>query len=335
MPGVIRRGCVAFGVAFAVLWPAAALAQPTTSAEPADQVVLSGDVLVPRGAVVGQVVVFSGSATIEGVAQGDVVVLDGPVTIAGQVGGDVIALHGPIRLLATAQVTGDVRAGGNLIAVDGAQVTGEVRRDVGFTLSGPAEVLGALLVSAAMAISILLVGLLLILLAPRGAERTAEVIRTAPLATAGWGLVLTICVPIAAIAAAATIVGLPFGLALLLGLGLLWLVGQAAVTYAIGRLIVRAPRSRVGALFAGWGIGAAIGLVPFLNVVWWTLGSIAGLGAILVAAWRARHGAGTLVPGGRAGRHTRRGRPSQPPATPVPALDGPVERPADMPLAED
>ena len=69
--------------------------------------------------------------------------LDGPVTIAGQVGGDVIALHGPIRLLATAQVTGDVRAGGNLIAVDGAQVTGEVRRDVGFTLSGPAEVLGA------------------------------------------------------------------------------------------------------------------------------------------------------------------------------------------------
>ena len=41
-------------------------------------------------------------------------------------------------------------------------------------------------------------------------------------------------------------------------------------------------------LFAGWGIGSAIGLVPFVNVVWWLLGSIFGLGAMVVAAWRAK-----------------------------------------------
>ena len=334
MPDVIRRGCIALGVALAVLWPAAALAQ--TGARPADQVVLSGDVSVPRGTVVGEVVVFSGSATIDGVAQGDVVVLDGPVTIGGQVGGDVIAPHGPIRLLATAQVTGNVMAGGNLIVADGAQVTGEVRRDVGFTLSGPVEALGALLISAAMAISILLVGLLLLLLAPRGVERTAEAARTAPVASAGWGLLLAVGVPIVAVVCAATIVGLPAGLAVLLGLGLLWLVGQAAVTFVVGRFVVRAPRSRVGALFAGWGIGAALGLVPFLNAVWWTLGAIFGLGAILVATWRARHGAGPLVPGGRAGRHVRKGRrPGPTPPLPTPVEAAPDDRPADMPLAED
>jgi len=332
MPDVIRRACIALGVSLVVLWPGVALAQ--TGAQPADQVVLSGDVSVARGTVVGEVVVFSGSATIDGVAQGDVVVLDGPVTIGGQVGGDVIALHGPIRLLETAQVTGDVMAGGNLIQADGAQVGGQVRRDVGFTLSGPVEVLGVLLVSAAMAISILLVGLLLLLLAPRGVERTAEAARTAPLAAAGWGLLFAVGVPIVAVVCAATIVGLPLGLAVLLGLGLLWLVGQAAVTFVVGRLVVRAPRSRVGALFAGWGIGAAIGLVPFLNAVWWTLGAIFGLGAIIVATWRARHGAGVLVPGGRAGRHARKGgRPSPPPPAPVAAT--PADRPADMPLAED
>jgi hypothetical protein len=133
-----------------------------------------------------------------------------------------------------------------------------------------------------------------------------------------------------------TIVGLPLGLALLLSVGLLWLLGQAAVTYAIGRLVVRAPRSRVGALFAGWGIGAALGLVPFLNAVWWTLGAIFGLGAILVATWRARHGAGPLVPGGRAGRHERQGRAAPPPPlAPVPAETVAADRPADMPLAED
>src|SRR5207344_1954091 len=100
-----------------------------------------------------------------------------------------------------------------------------------------------------------------------------------------------------------------------------------------GRFVVRAPRSRIGALFAGWGIGAALGLVPFLNAVWWTLGAIFGLGAILVATWRARHGAGPLVPGGRAGRHMRRGRrPSKPPPLPMPVEAAPADRPADMPL---
>jgi hypothetical protein len=54
-----------------------------------------------------------------------------------------------------------------------------------------------------------------------------------------------------------------------------------------------------------------------------------------VAAWRARHGAGPLVPGGRAGRHARRGRPAPPPPALVPAEAGPQDRPADMPLAED
>ena len=334
MPDVIRRGCIAAGLTLVVLWPVAALAQPAAGEQPVDQVVLSGDIAIARGTVVGEVVVFSGSASVDGVAQGDVVVLNGPVTIGGQVGGDVIALHGPIRLLATAQVTGDVMAGGNLIVVDGAQVGGEVRRDVGFTLAGPVGVLGALLVSAAVAISILMVGLVLLLLAPRGLERTAEAARTAPFAVAGWGVALAVGVPIGAVVLAVTIVGLPLGLALLLGVGLLWLLGQAAVTYAIGRLVVRAPRSRVGALFAGWAIGAAVGLVPFLNAVWWTLGGVIGLGAILVATWRARHGAGPLVPGGRAGRHAGRGA-TTPPRAPAAVETVAADRPADMPLAED
>jgi hypothetical protein len=335
MPGVIRRGCVVLGVVLAVSWPGAALAQ-AGQVEPTDQVVLSGDVNVPRGTVVGEVVVFSGSATIDGVAEGDVVVLDGPVSIGGQVGGDVIALDGPIRLLATAQVTGDVLAGGNLISADGAQVNGEIRRDVGFTLAGPVAVLGAVLVSIAMAVSILLVGLLMLLLAPRGAERTAEAASEAPWASVGWGSVMAVGLPIVAVVAAATIVGLPLGLAVLLGLALVWLIGQAAVTFIVGRLIVRAPRSRVGALFAGWGIGGAIGLVPFLNVVWWGLGAVFGLGAIVVASWRARHGA-ALVPGGRVGMHARRGKSADSaPPTPAPvATGGSTERPADVPPAED
>jgi hypothetical protein len=337
---MIPRTIVALLVAVGACWPVAAHAEASEPVQPTDQVVLSGDVTVARGTVVDEVVVFSGSATISGVVTSDVVVLDGPVTIAGQVAGNVVALHGSIHLLETAHVGGDVVAGGNLVEADGAQVTGVVRQGVGFTLAGPVGVLGALLVSVAMAVSILLGGLLVLLLAPRGAERAAEAARSAPLPTVGWGLLIAIALPLMAIALSATIVGLPLGLTVLLGLALVWLLGLVVTTFAIGRLVLPAPRSRMTALFVGWAIATAIGLVPFLNVVWWMLGGVFGLGTTLVASWRARSVHGELVPGGRPGRHRAPRRPVEAPPPPVVAVAvgeeaTSEERPADMPLAED
>jgi hypothetical protein len=332
------RGRITAVVVFLVV-----VGAPTTAfAQAADegatnQIMLAGDVLVPRGTVAGEVVVFSGSATIAGVASGDVVVLDGPVTISGQVGGDVVGLHGQIRLLPTAQVTGDVLAGGNVVIADGAQVGGTVRHGVRFTMAGPAAALGALVASVAIAVSLLLVMLLALLIAPRGLERAAEAGRASPATSAVWGVAVCVALPLAGVAAAATVLGLPLAFAVLLGIGLFWLVGLAAASFLIGRLFIPTPRSRVGALFAGWGVTAAVGLVPVLNAVWWILASVAGIGVIVVAAWRARHGA-ALVPGGartrgRGGRH----RPGARPAAPVMAGAEPTEetRPDDMPLAED
>jgi hypothetical protein len=53
----------------------------------------------------------------------------------------------------------------------------------------------------------------------------------------------------------------------------------------------------VTAFLAGWAILAAVGLVPILNVALWTLAPTLGVGAMLVAVWRSRHG------GDRHGRH--------------------------------
>ena len=103
---------------------------------------LSGDVLVPRGAVVGEVVVLSGSATIEGVAQGNVV-----VSTAARSPGRWAGTSSPCTGRSTARDGpghGRRARGCNLVAVDGAQVTGEVRarRQLRF-LSRPADVLGS------------------------------------------------------------------------------------------------------------------------------------------------------------------------------------------------
>ena len=184
---------------------------------------ISGDVAVPQGRTVGEVVVFSGSAMVLGVVQGDVIVVDGPVTIAGQVSGDVVALNGRLRLQATAQVAGDVIAGDEVEVAEGAQVAGAVTENVRLSLSGTVEVLGALLASISMAISSLVLMLVMLLLVPRGIERLGGAARTAPLASAGWGVLVAIVLPTVAVVLVATILGLPLGLAVLLGLALVFL----------------------------------------------------------------------------------------------------------------
>jgi hypothetical protein len=284
--------------AFAVLVsPAVASAQQTTSDEPEDQIVLAGTVAVPRGQRVGEVVVFSGRVTVNGVVTGDVVVLEGPITVTGQVDGSVIAADGVVRLAESARVGGDAYSSGTVLARPGAKVGGETRNGVRFSFEAPLAALGKLLGPVAISASVLLTGLALVLLVPRGADAVAETLADAPLASLGWGLLVAISLPIAAVALVISVLGLPLGLALFLSFGLWWLVGLTVAAWCAGRGLVRSPRGRVSSFLAGWAIVAAVSLVPILNAALWTLAPALGLGAIVVATWRSRHD------GGRRGRH--------------------------------
>ena len=295
--------------------------QPTFAA--VDQVVISGSVVVPKGSAVGDVVIFHGRAIVSGSVSGDVVVLNGPVTIAGgYVTGTVVALNGPIRITGPSLIGGDVLGGQGVTVDPGVKVGGEVRQNVGFTLRGPLALLGILLGAAAIAFSVLLLGLALLLIAPRGADRIANAATTAPLASFGWGLLLSLGLPVVCVALMVSIVGLPLGLTLLLTISFLFLLGLTGTAWAIGRAVVRAPKNRWLAFLAGWAIVAVVSLVPYLNLALWGLGSIFGLGAMLVSAWRVRGGS-------RGGRH-RAGGAIEEFATPVP----PASPVATAPLVE-
>jgi cytoskeletal protein CcmA (bactofilin family) len=291
--------------AFAILLsPGLAQAQDAPGIAAEDQIVFAGSVTVPRGQRVGEVVVFSGRVAVKGVVTGDVVVLEGPVTVTGQVNGSVIAADGVVRLAESARVGGDVFSTDSVFVAPGAKVGGESRSGVRFSFEGPLVALGKLLGPIAVSVSVLLVGLALLYLAPRAADAIAEAMASAPLASVAWGLLIMIAVPVAAVALVVSVLGLPLGLALVLSLGLWWLVGLTWAAWCAGRGLVRAPRGRVRAFLAGWAILAAIGLVPILNAALWTLAPPLGLGAMLVAAWRSRQG------GGRRGRHRARARAS-------------------------
>ena len=253
-----------------------------------DQVVLLGRVVVPQGESVGEVVVFSGRALIAGVARGDVVVLEGPVTVSGQVSGSVIALDGSVRLLATAQVAGDVLAHDDVTIADGASVGGGVRRKVAFTLAGPLRVIGAFVSWLAVAVSTLLLGLLLVMVAPRALDRSALAGRSAPWAALGWGVAGAIALPSLAVAAIAAVVGLPLGLGVLLALMLFALVGAVITVHTVGRAILGDRRRPATAFVTGWGIATVVGLVPYVSGVVFVATSVFGVGEVVVAVWRAR-----------------------------------------------
>jgi len=124
---------------------------------------------------------------VAGVARGDVVVLDGPIVVNGQVSGSVIAITGNVVLGPGAQVLGDVMAGGNVKADERARVEGDVSEGVSFTLRGPLEAVGRFLVWLALSISTLLLGVALVLFAPRGADAVHLAATTGPWASAGGG----------------------------------------------------------------------------------------------------------------------------------------------------
>jgi hypothetical protein len=283
-------------VALAV--PAAALA------EPPDQIVLRGAVLVPRGTDVGEVVVVQGSARVDGVAHGDVVVLEGPIVVHGQVGGSVIAIDGHVTLGPDAQINGDVTSRGTIAVAAGAKVGGRLRQHVAFAWRTPVEFVGRFASWLAVSVSTLLLGFLLVLLAPRALDAVAGTASAAPWPSSGWAVGIAVGVPVLVVLSVASVVALPLGLVVLLGLALLAFVGYVLSAYAIGRAVHESPGNRALAFGIGWAILRAIGAIPVVSGITFGLAAVYGLGSAAVATWRAR---------AIAGRHRGRRKPEPAP----------------------
>ncbi len=264
---------------------------PSASVEdrgPTDQIVLSGAVAVRRGDVVGEVIVFHGAVDVAGVVRGDVIVFDGEISVTGQVSGAVVNVDGPVMLGPNAHVLGDVIARQRVRIEEGAIVEGDVREGTSFVLRGPIEAFGAFAAWLAVAVSTLVLAALLLAIAPRGAEVVAVAASSSPLASLGLGVAVAVALPLLAVVASVTLVGLPFGLALLLSLWLFASVGFALAVFTAGRAMWHLPGSRWLALLFGWLAVTAVSAIPWVGGVVWIAGAVFGLGATALAIRRSR-----------------------------------------------
>jgi cytoskeletal protein CcmA (bactofilin family) len=269
---------------------------------------VTGGVVVASGEIVdGEVVSIDGPVRINGTVNAKVFVGDGHLTIRGEVNGDVLVVHGDA--LITGRVDGDIVAlDGRITTVDGAKVTGSVKSrrapDVApGTVNGDVKKLsiknllsGLVLVFliylwVAVTLSIALLGLLFVLLLPRGADATVAAGRRF-WPTVGWGALIGIVGPIIGLLVLVTIVGIPFGLGIFSALNVLAPLGYVASSLILGRRMVKGTSTggRIGAFFAGFGILRVLALIPAIGAIVWALVCIYGLGALAQAAWRAGRG---------------------------------------------
>jgi cytoskeletal protein CcmA (bactofilin family) len=252
-------------------------------------VVINGDVTVGIDEESHGVFIVDGNARVAGIVDGDVVLVAGDVLVSGRITGNLVTIAGRATLLPKARVGGDLIYGDEAPRIaPTARVAGEIEKEDWSDALDLLPFIGALIFWLAITVSSLVLGILLLLIAPRAADSVFERARDRIGPVIAIGLAIFIALPLAATLAAVTLVGLP--LAIGLGLALLPLAAVAYVTaaWALGRAIVKPPRGRIPAFLAGLAILRLVALVPVLGVVVWIAAVVFGLGLIGAAIGAAR-----------------------------------------------
>jgi cytoskeletal protein CcmA (bactofilin family) len=276
----------------ALAGPAAATDSETNEA----QVVLTGQVIVQAGQTVGDVVIFNGPAIIDGTVRGSVTSFNGDVSISGTVTGDVTSFNGDVTVASGARVGGDLVTQSAPNVASGATIEGDRRRANTDVLSGRFTWISRFAVWVAVSVSILLLGLLLLLFAPRAAEAVAVTAAERIGTSIGWGVALFFGLVIVSVIALVTLVGIPFGLGTLLALPLITSIAYTASCHALGRALLKQPTSRYLAFLAGWAIVRVASLIPVVSGLVWFVASVYGLGILAVAARRREPMVGVAAP---------------------------------------
>jgi cytoskeletal protein CcmA (bactofilin family) len=279
---------VALALMILAVTPASAVGQADDSFT-GDRVVITGPVTIDRGQTADDVVVIDGPVSVAGRVRGDLVVVNGRLRISGTVEGDVVAVADRAALAPGARVGGDFVYGDKRpLVASGATIGGDIQRVSVGEVTDPVGFIGAVALWIAVSVSALVLGLLLLWLAPRALDAAFRAASTSLGATIGWGLLLFFGLPILAVIALVTIVGIPLGVALLLALLPIYAIGYTTSAWLLGRRLVGPPRGRVLAFLAGLAILRILAIIPIVGGIVWFAATVVGLGALLVATWRAR-----------------------------------------------
>jgi cytoskeletal protein CcmA (bactofilin family) len=244
--------------------------------------------------VADDVVLLGQDIIVEGTLSNQLWALGNKVTLAGEIGGSVRIVAEEITLLPGTKIAGDLRYSStkDLVKPEGVTIGGQLLRVAkpNFGLGLPALSLAQLVtLQFAMFLAALLVGLPFVSVFPLFTSRAVTALRTQSNKCLLAGGIALAALPMVAVMAALTWIGLPLGL-LLLGIygALLYLAKIiVAIPLAAWLLTLRGPAGRplgalpvlVVGLFLLY-IGAAL---PFVGFAVWLATVLYGMGALVLA----------------------------------------------------
>jgi hypothetical protein len=251
--------------------------------------IAGGAIVLDSAAVIARnAYLFGGKIDINGTVREGILAAGGAIDLNGIVGRDVEISGGELRVGPRAQIAGNLRyrVPANKVHIDSAaRISGTVTALPVGSRWGLRTLLWIL--------GVLLAGAVIVALFPRFMAGAAEILPQRPLLSALVGLGWAILVPIAAVVAAITFIGLP--LALLATA--IYIVGLAIATIPfalwLGRLLLgaRARPGRPGVLvnfLIGGLLLIILGLVPFVGGFVTMIAACLGLGGLLLQAQALR-----------------------------------------------
>lgn len=257
---------------------------------------IQGDVDIAAGEQAGTVIVIDADARIAGTV-GSLVILNGTATTeSGATLDSITVIRSTADLGTGTTVTGDInRLDSTVNHADGVTVSGSEH-----DLTTDAATFGLFIGAAAIlfwlgfAIVSLLIGLVIAALAARQVRQATALISHEPVWTFVVGLLTVIVVPLVAVLAFITVVGIPASLFLMIVvLPAAAFVGYMVAAIWIGEWVLArmnpsaAPRERpYAAVVVGLVVAFILGFIPLVT----TIISLFGLGAVVLAAWRTFRG---------------------------------------------
>ncbi len=293
--------------------------------------IAAGQTIMVNGIVNGSIIAAAQTVNINGEVTHAVRVIGETLNIGGTIGRDLLAAVGNFSTTSTAEIGGDLLLGAGIARIDGL-IKGDINSGVkSLTIASTASIQGKLNYISGNEANIqsgaqikgmithklphvkkglvagiglwwivigflmtLVLGIIIVLLAPIRVKAVTESIRTHPWASLGWGVVILVATPIVALIVCITIIGLPLGLIALVFYAIAIYLTQLFVGLFIGQLIIGTFRkietraALVGALALGLAILRLLRLIPFAGFFFGLATVLFGLGAILVSERKLR-----------------------------------------------
>jgi hypothetical protein len=264
---------------------------------------IDGDITNLPGETVGTVIVISGDALVEGTITDSLVVVDGTATIRGTVEGDITVISGDLVLESDSRVETVNLIRSDLERASGATVNGDIHERENLFFRGAWAVFTAL-AWVGLTVGVILAGLVFAAVGGRqlttAARNLTEEVANSILAA----VILWIGLPLAAGLIMLTLIGIPFGLGMLLVvLPALFLLGYITTGTLLGGAITGFFRKEQPgdhpylAVFLGLLILQLVLIIPVLG---WLVVMVAGLwgsGGLALVAYRAARGRTATPPG--------------------------------------